>query len=153
MRVLEWLWYSVWPQLAILLDQLHNDPTIFPVMTPLWYTSSAQSCRNLEPKNLVSSSVSTARWTGKEKRKKLEGSQKGCPVPSSSLELTSAAAVLVAAKLLLSNVIISSQGASFLFLNDNFIFVFYLLWIKVLFLKFIGKFWKIGKYHRKLPIQ
>ena len=105
--------FCVTKTIAILLDQLHNEPTIFPV-TPLWYTSSAQSCRNLEPKTLVSWSVSTARCIGKKKRKKLDGSQEPCPVPSSSLEVTSAIAVLVAAKMLRSNVIVSAQGASFL---------------------------------------
>ena len=98
--------FCVTKTIAILLDQLHNEPTIFPV-TPL---CSAQSCWNLEPKILVSS----ARWIGKKKRKKLDGSQEPCPVPSSSLEVTSAIAVLVAAKMLRSNVIVSAQGASFL---------------------------------------
>ena len=68
----------------------------------------------------------TARWTGKKKRKKLDGSQEACPVPSSSLELTSAVAVLVAAKLLLSNVIILSQGASFLLSKRQFYICFLL---------------------------
>ena len=68
----------------------------------------------------------TARWTGKMKRKKLDSSQEPCPVPSSSLELTSAVAVLAAAKLLLSNVRIPLQGASFLLSKRQFYISFFL---------------------------
>ena len=68
----------------------------------------------------------TARWTGKMKRKKLDSSQEPCPVPSSSLEVTSAIAVLVAAKMLRSNVIVSAQGTSFL-LSQRQLYIWFLL--------------------------
>ena len=68
----------------------------------------------------------TARWIGKKNRKKLESRQEACPGPSSSLELTSAIAVLVAAKMLQSNVIKSSQGASFLLSQLQF-YIWFLL--------------------------
>ena len=85
----------------------------------------------------------TARWIGKKKREKLESRQEACPGPSSSLELTSAIAVLVAAKMLQSNVIVSSQGASFLLSQRQFYIFFYLPLSKI-FLNFTDNFWKIG---------
>ena len=68
----------------------------------------------------------------------MDSRQEGCPVPSSSIELTSAVAVLVAAKLLLSNVIISSQGASFLLSQWQF-YILFLLTIKQNILKLYSK--------------
>ena len=68
--------------------------------------------------------VELGRWRGRNWI--AASSQERCPVPSSSLEVTSAMAVLVAAKMLRSNVIVSAQGASFL-LSQRQLYIWFLL--------------------------
>ena len=116
--------FCVTKTIAILLDQLHNEPTIFPMTPPPWYTSSAQSCQNFEQKKWFHHQFQQPVELGRRRGSNWKAAWKIALFPPHPSGLRVLLLCLSLQSFYYQMLWYLHKALLFYYLNDNFIFVF-----------------------------